>query len=134
MATDTIQLAENNFKLVPEGEEVVLKITKAVGKPKAKPEVFEVTFTHESGAVINNKYNIKIDGGLVAFSILARCILGSGVEDFSVSQDLPKFNGKSILCEVAHVESNGNTYANIKKTKKVIELEDTSNEEDEEQL
>lgn len=129
---DTIKLAKNEFKLVPQGEEVPLTITKADAKPKANPTVIEVAYSHESGATLKNKYDLKIDGGLIAFSILARCILGSEVDDFSIKNDLPKFEGKTILCEVVHTESNGNTYANIKKTKRVIKLEDTSNEVEEE--
>lgn len=117
---DTFKLAENKFKLVPEGESVFLTIEKAVAKPKANPTLFEVTFKHESGAVINNKYDRTKEGGLIAFSILARCILGSNIEDFSISRDLPKFVGVTIECEVVHNEYNGNTYANIKKTKSVV--------------
>lgn len=118
--SDTIKLAENKFKLVPEGEDVHLTITKAVAKPKANPTVIEVEYTHESGAKILNKYNIAVNGGLVAFSILARCVLGSNIEDFSISNDLPKLKGVTIDCEVVHQEYNGNTYANVKKTKHVV--------------
>lgn len=127
---DTIKLAENKFKLVPDGEEVALTITKAEAKPKANPTVVEITFNHESDATLKNKYDLKIEGGLIAFSILARCILGNEVDDFSISKDLPKFIDKTIECEVVHTESGGNTYANIKKTKRVIGLKYTSNEDD----
>lgn len=94
----------------------------------------EVNFKHEpSGATIKNKYDLKKDGGLVAFSILARCILGSDIETFSISKDLPKFVDKRILCEVEHTEYNGNTYANIKKTKKVV-TEEVAGQEEEDEL
>ena len=133
MATDTIQLAKNEFKLVPAGGEVALTIIKVDAKPKANPTVIEVTYKHESGATLKNKYDLKIEGGLIAFSILARCVLGNDVDEFSIKNDIPKFINKTILCEVVHTESNGNTYANIKKTKQVIKLESTSNEDDEDE-
>lgn len=122
--SDTIKLAENKFKLVPEGEDVNLTITKVAAKPKADPKVIEVEYTHESGAKILNKYNIAVNGGLVAFSILARCVLGSTIEDFSISNDLPKLKGVTIDCEVKHEEYNGKMYANVKKTKHMVEPED----------
>ena len=118
--SDTIKLAENKFKLVPEGEDVYLTITKVAAKPKANPTVIEVEYKHESGATIRSKYNIALEGGLIAFSILARCVLGSNIEDFSISNDLPKLKGVTIDCEVVHQEYEGKTYANVKKTKHVV--------------
>lgn len=130
---DTFKLAEG-FKLVPEGEHVALTIEKISAKPKANPSVIEVVFSHESGATLNNKYDITKDGALVAFSFLARCILGNDVTDFSVSKDMPKLKGKTIDCEVVHTESNGNTYANIKKTNFMIENEELGEEVEDDDL
>lgn len=122
---DRFKLAENNFKLVPAGEEVNLKITKTDAKPKANPTVIEVQFAHEeSGAFINNKYDLTKEGGLIAFSILARCVLGRNIEDFCISEDLHKLDNKVVECEVVHTEYNGNTYANVKKTKRMVEAEE----------
>lgn len=120
---DVIKLSEG-FKLVPEGEDVVLKVEKIEAKPKAKPSVIEAVFLHEeTGAKINNKYDLNKEGGLLAFSFLARCVLGRDIENFSISKDLPKLKGVKIECEVIHQEYNGNTYANIKRTIALVEDE-----------
>lgn len=132
---DRIKLAENKFKIVPEGEDILLKITKAEARPKANPSVFEVTFEHESGATIKNPYKFTEEKGLMVFSFLARAILGNNVDDFSISEDLPKFVGKTLECEIAHIEgSKGGTFANIKKIIRMVEepeAEVTEDEDDE---
>lgn len=127
---DTFKLAEG-FKLVPAGEDVNLTIEKITAKPKANPTVIEVVFSHESGAKLNNKYDITKEGALMAFSFLARCVLGNDITEFSVSKDLPKMKGVTIECEVEHTEYNGNIYANIKKTIRQVKNEDASQEEGE---
>ena len=130
---DTFKLAKG-FKLVPEGEHVALKIENISAKPKANPSVIEVSFSHESGATLKNKYDISKEGALLAFSFLARCVLGNDVTDFSVSKDMPKLKGKMIDCEVVHAESNGNTYANIKKTNFMIEIGEIGEEVEDDDL
>ena len=136
--SDTIKLVEG-FKLVPEGEDVILKIKDFAGKPKANPTVINVTFEHKSGATLKNSYDLKKEGGLIAFSFLARAVLGNGLTDFSVSKNGPQMVGQVVSCEVTHTEYNGNTYANIKKVTKatvVNEPVDTSVpfDEDEDEL
>lgn len=126
MTNDTFKLSENTFSLVPAGDHVPLKITQVKALPKAKPSKIEVTFKHEAtGAILKNNYDIKNQGGLIAFSILARCILGANLENFSISQDLPKFKDKTIDCEVVHTDPSqsekGYVYANIRKTLSVID-------------
>lgn len=128
---DTFKLAEG-FKLVPEGEHVALKIENISAKPKANPSVIEVSFSHESGATLKNKYDITKEGALLAFSFLARCVLGNDVKDFSVSKDMPKLKGKTIDCEVTHTDDG--KYANIKKTNFMIESKETEQETEDDDL
>ena len=128
---DVIKLSEG-FKLVPEGENIPLVIKKAEGKPKAKPQVIECTFEHKSGATVNNKFDLKNDGAMRAFSVLARIILGADAETLSVSKDLPKFVGKTIACTVEHSDYNGNTYANIRKMSKYEDIEEAVEDDDDE--
>lgn len=142
---DTIHLVESEFKLVPAGEDVILKIDSAKAMPKAKPTKIEVVFSHENGGTIKQTYDLarklkKTDKnpiGLVLFSILARTALGdSSLEDFSLSKDLPKLVDKHLVCEVKHSDpkdnENGYVYANIKKIIRLADEETVEEVEDEE--
>ena len=132
---DTIKLSENNFKTVPAGEDIVLSIKSVVGKPKKDPKVVEVTYEHESGAKIVNKYDLNNDKALFALSCVIRATLTSNMNEFSVSKDGPAMVGKKVLCEVVHNESsNGNVFANIRKTKRYTEPEVEEVEEEEDDL
>lgn len=114
-----IKLSENEFKLVPAGEDILLKIEKVEGKPKADPEVIQITFAHDSGAKIVNKYDLDKDKAVFAFSCLVRAVLDPNKQDFSVTEDGPAMLDKFVECEVVHNESSqGNTFANIRKTKR----------------
>lgn len=146
MNENIIHLVESEFKLVPAGENVVLKIDSAKAMPKAKPTKIEVVFSHENGGTIKQTYDLarklkKTDKnpiGLVLFSILARTALGdNSLEDFSLSKDLPKLVDKHLVCEVKHSDpkdnENGYVYANIKKIIRLADEEEAVEEvEDEE--
>lgn len=138
-----MKLAENTFTLVPAGEDIVLLLEKIEAKPKAKPRVIEATFKHENGGVIKNKYKLVVDpktkeieldkNSAFPFTCLARAVLGNKLTDFSLSEDLPKLQGKHIECEVVHTDpkdnENGYTFANIKKTLRMVEAEDVEEED-----
>ena len=137
-----MKLAENKFVLVPAGN-VVLYLENIVAKPKAKPTVIEATFTHENGGTITNKYKLRVDpktkeielekNSAFPFSCLARAVLGNILTDFSLSDDLGKLKGKYIECEVIHSDpadnANGYVFANIKKTLRMVEVEDVEEED-----
>lgn len=137
-----MKLAENKFVLVPAGN-VVLYLENIVTKPKAKPTVIEATFTHENGGTITNKYKLRVDpktkeielekNSAFPFSCLARAVLGNSLTDFSLSDDLGKLKGKYIECEVVHTDPNDNpngyVFANIKKTLRMVEVEDVEEED-----
>lgn len=143
-----MKLAENIFKLVPAGEDIVLLLEKIEAKPKVKPKVIEATFKHENGGTIKNKYNLRTDpktkeielaeNSAFPFSCLARAVLGNEVKDFSLSQDLPKLQGKYIECEVVHTNPNDNengyVFANIKKTLRMVEPEEEDLDDEEDDL
>lgn len=124
---------ENEFALVPAGENVPLTIASIEGKPKANPTVIEVVFKHENGGRITNNYDLvkknkpddKYALGKFLFSVLARAALGANVKDIDTDEML----GKMVSCEVEHtVSSKGNTFANIKRVNPWVESND--NEED----
>lgn len=137
--SDIITLAENKFELYPAGE-VVMKIKSIEAKPKAKPVVIEVTFQDVEGKTINHRYDLKVRGGHIGFSILARNILGN-IQNISASEDLPKMKDSLVKCLVEHREgSKGGVFANITKTIKATDDEcdwftdyDTMKEEEEEE-
>ena len=126
-----MKLAANEFKLVPAGENVPLRVTSVELKPKARPQNIVVTFKHENGGTCTSNYGLQYTKGSTEpelkekssfpFSCLARCCLGD-IDDVSLSDDLPKFVDKLIECEVTHTEPNdkGYVYANVRKTKKLI--------------
>lgn len=142
-----MKLTENKFVLVPEGNDIVLLLEKIEAKPAAKPRVIEATFKHENGGVIKNKYKLIVDpktkeieldqNSAFPFSCLARAVMGNKLKDFSLSEDLPKLEGKYLECEVAHSNPNDNengyTFANIKKTLRMVEVESTEEEVDNEE-
>ena len=131
---DMIKLVDSEFSLVPAGLQV-LTIDSAKAMPKAKPTKIEVVFKHANGGQIKNTYDLKkkikaTDKnpiGLVLFSILARIALSdSTLEDFSLSEDLPRLVGKKIECKVKHTEpnENGNIFANIERIIKLAYQDD----------
>lgn len=134
---DTFTLVKPSYDLVPAGEHVTLTIEKIAAKPKANPQVIEVTFKHADGAKIINKYDlvkkIKPDDknplGLYLFSLLVYATLGNDKTDFSISRDLPTMKGKAVDCKVEHTEgSKGGTFANIKKVHGPATVEETVEE------
>ncbi len=127
-----MKLAENDFKLVPAGENVVLHLESIDVKPKSNPSVITAVFKHENGGSIKNTYDVKKDRetgevelsekSLWPFTYLARCVLGNELKDFSLTNDLPKLQGAYIECEVVHNKGNkGGTFANIAKTIKLVD-------------
>ena len=139
-----MKLAENKFELVPAGEQELF-LESIVAKPKAKPTVIEATFKHENGGMIKNSYKLVTDRktkeieldsrSQFPFTCLARAVLGNSITDFSLSADLPKLEGKTILCEVTHTDPNANekgyVFANIKKTIRLVEKEEDVIEDEE---
>lgn len=136
---DTFNLVKPEYNLVPAGENVILTIDKISAKPKANPSIIEVTFKHQNGATIINKYDlvkkIKPDDknplGLYLFSLLVYATLGNDKTDFSISRDLPLMKGKAVDCKVEHTEGNkGGTFANIKKVHGPATVEETIETDD----
>lgn len=135
---DTFELVKPEYELVPAGDNVILKIEKAVARPKANPTIIEVTFAHEDGGQIVNKYDLvkkikpedKSPLGLYLFSLLVYATLGNDKTDFSISKDLPKMVGYAVDCKVEHTQgSKGGTFANIKRVNGPAEIEEDVEEE-----
>lgn len=91
--------------LIPEGR-YSLKITKAEGKPKARPNVIEVEFESEQGHQLKNKYPLdpKNKSGLYVTSMLLRHALNNPTLKNFDTEDIPQLVGKFIDVEVVHNE------------------------------
>lgn len=106
---------KGGYKTVQEGERV-LEITGAKALPSGKPDKISLNMKDvEDGATLINSYKFDNDTSMWALGVMLNIALG--LEDGSEfdTKDLDKLVGVKLLCEVAHSEYNGNTYANVKK-------------------
>lgn len=106
---------KGGYKTVQEGERV-LEITGAKALPSGKPDKISLNMKDvEDGATLINSYKFDNDTSMWVFGVMLNIALG--LEDGSEfdTKDLDKLVGVKLLCEVAHSEYNGNTYANVKK-------------------
>lgn len=121
-----------NFEPVPAGKRVMI-ITEAKAVPSGKPTKIELTFKDkETNKTIKNSYNLMLNGGLMAFGFLCRTVFElKDMQEFDTN-DVSKFVGKVVECEIIHTEGTQEredgtlpTFANIKR---VIALVNTNNE------
>lgn len=128
---------KGGYKTVQEGERV-LEITGAKALPSGKPDKISLNMKDvEDGATLINSYKFDNDTSMWVFGVMLNIALG--LEDGSEfdTKDLDKLVGVKLLCEVAHSEYNGNTYANVKKVISkvdnntgVVETTETISEDD----
>ena len=119
----------SNWAIVPEGNNVKLKIESAKAVPSGKPSSIEVVFKHENGGTIKSTYDFKKEMSMTIFSILVKHTLGSMTE-FDTA-DLPKLVGKAVLCEIVHNKvpstkdpSKELSFANIKRINSGVTTDD----------
>lgn len=106
---------KGGFKLVKEGERT-LEITEAKLTPSGAPDRLVLTMKDiEDGASLQNSFNMKNETSLWAMGMLLNVALGLNDGDYFNTDYVDKLVGNKLVCEVAHSEYNGRTYANVKK-------------------
>lgn len=121
---------KGEYKTVQEGERV-LEITKAEAKPSGKPDKISLYMKDvEDGATLINNYSFTNDVSMWAMGIMLNVALG--IEDGGTfdTKDLNELVGVRLLCEVAHSEWNGKTYANVKRVIEKVENKTTEKKEE----
>ena len=114
---------KGNYKLVQEGERV-LEITSAKVSPSGAPNKLTLTMKDvEDGASLQNSYTFNNDISVWAMGMLLSTALGLEDGESFDTKDCNKLVGIKLLCEIAHSEYNGNTYANVKKVISKVEEE-----------
>lgn len=112
---------KGGFKLVQEGTRT-LEITEAKVTPSGAPERLVLTMKDiEDGASLQNSFNMKNETSLWAMGMLLNTALGLNDGDDFNTNDIEKLIGIKLVCEVAHSEYNGRTYANVKKVVSKVE-------------
>ena len=117
----------SNFEPVPEGTRI-MTITEAKAVPSGKPSKIEMTFKdNETGRTIKNNYNLTLSGGLMAFGFLCRTAFELKDMDEFDTNDVGKFVGRVLECEVVHTEGTSPRedgtlpiFANIKKVVSLV--------------
>lgn len=118
---------KGGFKTVQEGERV-LEITDAKVTPSGKPEKLTLNMKDvEDGASLINNYNFNNDTSVWAMGVMLNIALG--IEDGGEfdTNDLDQLVGTKLVCEVAHSEYNGRTYANVRRIISKVEEEKSTN-------
>jgi hypothetical protein len=119
---------KGGFKLVQEGNRT-LEITEAKLTPSGAPERLVLSMKDiEDGASLQNSFNMKNETSLWAMGMLLNVALGLNDGDEFNTNDVDKLVGIKLVCEVAHSEYNGRTYANVKKV--ISKVDDTTGEVD----
>lgn len=111
---------KGGYKTVQEGERV-LEITDAKVTPSGKPDKLVLNMKDvEDGATLINNY--KFDNEISAWAMGVMLNIALGIEDGGEfdTDDVEKLIGIKLLCEVAHSEYNGKTYANVKRVLDVV--------------
>jgi len=112
---------KREFKTVQEGERV-LEITDAKATPSGKPDKVSLYMKDvEDGGTLINNYSFNNDISMWAMGIMLNTALGIEDGETFDTKDLNKLVGVRLLCEVAHSEWNGKTYANVKKIIEKVE-------------
>ena len=120
-----------NFDPVPEGTRRMV-ITEAKATPSGKPSKIEITFKDiETGRTLKSNYNLQLNGGLMAFGFLCRTAFELKDMDEFDTNDVSKFVGRVLECEVVHTEGtqpreDGTfpVFANIKKVLRRLDVEE----------
>ena len=121
---------KGGFKTVQEGERT-LEITDAKFTPSGAPDRLVLSMKDvEDGASLQNTFNMKNETGLWAMGMMLNVALGLNDGDEFNSNDVGKLIGIKLVCEIAHSEYNGRTYANVKKIISKVEDDTTQKTED----
>ena len=116
-----------NFDPVPEGTRRMV-ITEAKAIPSGKPSKIEITFKDiETGRTLKSNYNLQLNGGLMAFGFLCRTAFELKDMDEFDTNDVSKFVGRVLECEVVHTEGtqpreDGTlpVFANVKRVTRLV--------------
>lgn len=116
-----------NFDPVPEGTRRMV-ITEAKATPSGKPSKIEITFKDiETGRTLKSNYNLQLSGGLMAFGFLCRTAFELKDMDEFDTNDVSKFVGRVLECEVVHTEGtqpreDGTlpVFANVKRVTRLV--------------
>ena len=109
-----------NFDPVPEGTRRMV-ITEAKAIPSGKPSKIEITFKDiETGRTLKSNYNLQLNGGLMAFGFLCRTAFELKDMDEFDTNDVSKFVGRVLECEVVHTEGTQPVFANVKRVTRLV--------------
>ena len=99
----------NNYKLIPEGEQV-LTIKDAKVTPSGAPQQIQIKFEDSEGASMLKTYKFEHSGAMYYFGTLLSAVgIGDG-ETFDTN-DTTQLINKKVIVNVIHTEYNGKTYA-----------------------
>lgn len=106
---------KSGYKTVQEGERV-LEITKAECTPSGMPQKLVLNMKDvEDGATLINTYKFDNSTSMWAMGMMLNVALDMKDGDTFDTKDAKKLEGIKLICEIAHSEYNGKTYANVKK-------------------
>ena len=116
-------IAKREFKRVPVGENVILKITGVEFKPQVNPEVITIKYADNAGATINEQFRTNHDVSMSVFRSRFDAITNNEYadrEDFEPKDIINACVGKMVEVKTEDHEYDGKHYTRVKKINKVI--------------
>lgn len=116
-------IAKREFKRVPVGESVILKITGVEFKPQVNPEVITIKYADGDGATLNEQFRTNHDVSMSVFRSRFDAITNNEYadrEDFEPKDIINACVGKLVEVKTEDHEYDGKHYTRVKKINKVL--------------
>ena len=117
-------IAKREYKKVPVGDNVILKVAGVEFKPQVNPEVITIRYAYEDGSTVNEQFRTNHEVSMGVFRSRFDAITQNqyaDVEDFEPKTIINACVGKVLDVKTEDHEYNGNHYTRVKKINKVVE-------------
>lgn len=121
-------IAKREFKRVPVGDNVILKVTGVEFKPQVNPEVITIKYADNAGATINEQFRTNHDVSMSVFRSRFDGITNNEFadrEDFEPKDIINACVGKLVDVKTEDHEYDGKHYTRVKKINRVLSGEAT---------
>lgn len=116
-------IAKREFKRVPVGDSVILKITGVEFKPQVNPEVITIKYADCDGATLNEQFRTTHDVSMSVFRSRFDAITNNEFadrEDFEPRDIINACVGKLVDVKTEDHEYDGKHYTRVKKINMVL--------------